>query len=161
MSRKYWLMKTEPSTFSISDLQECPKHTTAWEGVRNYQARNLLRDEFQVGDGVLFYHSSCDEPAIMGTANVVRAGYPDPSQFDRKSKYFDDKADLKGPRWFLVDIQLEKIFKNPVALMTLRTIPELKDMMLLKRGSRLSVQPVTGKEWKVIHHMTGLTQRLQ
>ncbi|MHC4339068.1 MAG: EVE domain-containing protein [Planctomycetota bacterium] len=144
----YWLFKTEPDVFSIEDLRRSPKQTTAWEGVRNYQARNLLRDEVRKGDGVLFYHSSANPRAVAGTAKVVRAAYPDVTQFDQGSKYFDSKATPDTPRWFMVDIKLDEIFASPVTLDEMRGVPKLEGMMLLKRGARLSIQPVSASEWR-------------
>src|SRR5215467_14193067 len=116
MAQKFWLMKSEPSVFSFADLEKAPKKTTSREGVRNYQARNLLRDEIKSGDGVLFYHSSTDPQAIMGTAVVVREAYPDPTQFDPKSHYFDEGAKKDDPRWYMVDIRYEKAFAQPLTL---------------------------------------------
>jgi predicted RNA-binding protein with PUA-like domain len=143
-------MKSEPSVFSIDDLAKTKGRTTRWDGVRNYQARNLLRDEIKVGDGVLFYHSSADPPAVAGTAKVVRAGYVDPTQFDRGDGHHDPDSSPDDPRWYAVDIQFESKFARPVTLPELRTTPALAEMVLLRRGSRLSVQPVTPVEWKVI-----------
>jgi len=142
----YWLYKTEPSTFSIEDLRRVGR--TAWEGVRNYQARNHLR-EAKVGDQVLFYHSSAKPMAVAGTAKVVKAAYADPSQFDPKSEYFDKDAKRDDPRWSLVDIEFVEAFLNPVTLDEMKKMPALKGMVLLKRG-RLSVQPVTAAEWAAI-----------
>jgi predicted RNA-binding protein with PUA-like domain len=150
MPRRYWLLKSEPETFSIDDLAASPDRTTVWDGVRNYQARNRLRDQVKKGDGVLFYHSSTAEPAVMGTARVVRAGYPDPTQFVRKGEYHDPKADRENPRWYAVDIRLDRAFAVPVPLRELRAVKELEGMELLRRGSRLSVQAVTAAEWKVV-----------
>ena len=143
---RYWLYKTEPSTFSIEDL--CRVGRTPWEGVRNYQARNHLR-EAKVGDKVLFYHSSTQPMAVAGTAKVVKAAYADPSQFDTKSEYFDKDAKREDPRWSLVDIEFVEAFLNPVTLDEMKAMPALKGMVLLKRG-RLSVQPVTAGEWAAI-----------
>jgi predicted RNA-binding protein with PUA-like domain len=150
VAKRYWLVKSEPDVFSYADLKKAPKKTTAWEGVRNYQARNLLRDEMKKGDGVLFYHSSTDPQVIAGTAVVVREGYPDPLQFDSKSDYYDADSDPENPRWFLVDIQADEEFKAPLTREELKTIKGLEAMILLKKGSRLSVQPVTEAEWKII-----------
>jgi len=150
MARRYWLMKSEPETFSVEDLARAPKKTTGWDGVRNYQARNLLRDEIQVGDGVLFYHSSADPPGVAGTAEVARAGYPDPTQFDPKSNHYDAEAKRDEPRWYMVDIKHAQTFPALVPLPLLRGTPALRDMVLLRKGSRLSVQPVTADEWKTI-----------
>ncbi len=142
----YWLCKSEPSTFSIEDLRHVGR--TAWEGVRNYQARNHLR-EAKVGDGVLFYHSSTKPMAVAGTAKVVKPAYPDPSQFDPKSEYFDKDSKRDDPRWSLVDIEFVEAFPHPVTLDEMKEMPALREMVLLKRG-RLSVQPVTAAEWAAI-----------
>jgi predicted RNA-binding protein with PUA-like domain len=150
---RYWLMKSEPNVFSIDDLAKARDKTTRWDGVRNYQARNLLRDEIAVGDGVLFYHSSADPPAVAGTARVVRAGYPDPTQFDRSDSHHDPDSSPDDPRWYAVDIQFESKLRRVVPLPELRAAPALAEMVLLKRGSRLSVQPVTAAEWKQILKM--------
>ena len=155
MARGFWLMKTEPGTFSWDDLLREPGQTTPWDGVRNYQARNFLRDQIQVGDAVLFYHSSTDLPAAVGAAKVVKAGYPDPTQFDRKSKYHDPKSN-RDPRWFVVDIKADKAFKRPVTLKEMREKPGLEKMKLIQRGMRLSVQPVTAAEWKIVTKMGGV-----
>ena len=149
MSR-YWLMKSEPGVFSIDDLARAKDRTTRWDGVRNYQARNLLRDDIAVGDGVLFYHSSADPPAVAGIARVVRGGYPDPTQFDRRDAHHDPDSSPDDPRWYAVDIAFEAKFARAVTLPELRATPALSDMMLLRKGSRLSVQPVTAAEWKLI-----------
>jgi len=146
---RYWLFKSEPESFSIDDLARAPKQTTFWNGVRNYQARNLLRDEIKVGDGVIFYHSNATPPAAVGLAEVVRAGYPDSTQFDPRSDYHDAAATPDAPRWFMVDIRFKGKFRRPLALDQLREVPGLQDMVLLQR-SRLSVQPVTAAEWKII-----------
>lgn len=146
----YWLFKSEPDVFSIQDLKKAPRRTTSWEGVRNYQARNLLRDDVQVGDGVLFYHSSVKPMAVAGTAKVVKAAYPDDAQFDKRSKYYDAKATPEEPRWFMVDIKLDEVFAQPVTLDEMRTMKALEKMVLLKRGSRLSIQPVSGAEWRAV-----------
>src|SRR3954468_13210107 len=149
----YWLMKSEPGVFSIDDLARAKDGTTRWDGVRNYQARNMLRNEIAVGDGVLFYHSSADPPAVAGTARVVRAGYPDPTQFDRSDSHHDPDSSPDDPRWYAVDIQFESKLRRVVPLPELRAAPALAEMVLLKRGSRLSVQPVTAAEWKQILKM--------
>lgn len=150
---RYWLMKSEPSVFSIDDLAAAKEQTTRWDGVRNYQARNLLRHDIAAGDGVIFYHSSADPPAAAGTAKVVRAGYPDPTQFDPRDGHFDRDSQRDDPRWFSVDVKFDSKFTRPVTLPELRAAPALKDMVLLRRGSRLSVQPVTAAEWKQIVKM--------
>ena len=148
MARRTWLFKSEPESYSIDDLVRDGR--TPWDGVRNYQARNLLRDDVRVGDAVLFYHSSCTPPAVVGTGTVVRAAYPDPTQFDPKSPYHDAQATKDAPRWFVVDIEPEHVFSDPIPLAELRRMKALEGMMLLQRGSRLSVQPVTAAQWKAI-----------
>ena len=146
---KYWLMKSEPDECSIDDVLAAPKRLTAWSGVRNYQARNFMRDEMQPGDGVLFYHSSCAEPGIAGLAEVASSAYPDASQFDRKSPYFDPKAKKDSPRWFNVDVRaLRKTRLVPLA--ELRKHPPLARMRLLRPGNRLSITPVSDAEWNYI-----------
>ena len=150
MARRYWLMKSEPEAFSIQDLARAPRQTTSWDGVRNYQARNLLRDDLKVGDGVLFYHSSVDPPGVVGTAEVVRAGYPDATQFDPRSGHHDPDARPDQPRWYVVDVKYGQTFARPVTLPELRQTSALSDMVLLRKGSRLSVQPVSADEWKTI-----------
>jgi len=150
MAQRFWLVKSEPEVFSFADLKKAKKQTTSWEGVRNYQARNLLRDEMKIGDGVLFYHSSTDPQVIAGTATVAREGYPDPTQFDPKSDYYDADSKKDDPRWFMIDIQMDQEFKKPITREELKTIKGLEGMVLLKKGSRLSVQPVSAKEWEII-----------
>jgi predicted RNA-binding protein with PUA-like domain len=145
----YWLMKSEPDEFSIDDLAAAPKQSTPWFGVRNYMARNYMRDTMRVGDGVLFYHSSCEIPGIAGFATVASTSYPDASQFDRKSPYYEPKAKREEPRWMLVDVKLEKKTRL-MPLEEMRTYPELAEMITLKRGNRLSITPVTEAEWKFI-----------
>ena len=154
MAVHYWLMKTEPTTYSIDDLAKEKNQTTCWEGVRNYQARNMLRDEIKKGDRVLFYHSACKEPAVVGTAIVSKSGYPDHFAFDSKCKYYDKKSDPDDPTWYMVDIKLEKRFDKPVTLKELRERTGLKEMVLLQKGSRLSVQPVRKKEFETILKMS-------
>jgi predicted RNA-binding protein with PUA-like domain len=151
----YWLMKSEPGTFGIDDLARAPRRTAGWDGVRNYQARNMLRDQFAVGDRAFFHHSSCDEPGIVGTMEVVRAGHPDPTAFDRKDPHFDAGSDPKNPRWYQVEVRLLRKFANPVTLDMLREHAkrDLKDLLVLRRGNRLSVMPVTAAEWKFIHRL--------
>ena len=145
---RYWLMKSEPDEVSIDDLARAPKQTTPWFGVRNYQARNFMR-EMQVGDRVLFYHSSCPEPGIAGFAEVSKLAYPDASQFDRKGKYFDAKATRENPRWFNVEVKLVEKTRL-LSLPELRAHRALSDMVTLRRGNRLSITPVTADEWKAI-----------
>lgn len=150
LSHKYWLLKTEPTSFSIQDLAKAPKQTTSWDGVRNYQARNFLRDEMKIGDRVLVYHSSTDEPAVVGTAKIVRESYPDHTAWDKKDHHYDAASTAENPRWFMVDIQLDQIFKTPVTLSQLRDVAALKEMELLRKGSRLSVQPVRKAEFEAV-----------
>ena len=135
-------MKTEPTSYSIQDLAAEKKQTTFWDGVRNYQARNYMRDEMKIGDKVLFYHSNANPPAIAGMATIVRESYPDHTSWDREHKHFDPKSTAQNPRWFMVDIKLEQIFDEPLPLDDLRSVAALKEMELLRKGSRLSVQPV-------------------
>jgi predicted RNA-binding protein with PUA-like domain len=146
---RYWLMKSEPEEASIDDLAAAPKRILPWTGVRNYQARNFIRDMMGIGDGVLFYHSSCPEPGIAGIAEVVSDAYPDPTQFDPKSPYYDAKSTRETPRWMLVDVRFVK--KTPlVPLSELRAHPELAGMRVLAKGNRLSITPVTENEWRFI-----------
>ena len=145
----YWLMKSEPDEFSIDDLVKAPKKTTAWLGVRNYQARNYMRDGMKIGDGVLFYHSSCPEPGIAGLAEVASAPFVDPSQFDKKSDYYDPKSRPEAPRWFCVNVRaLKKTKLIPIA--ELQRHKALKNMVTLRPGNRLSITPVTDAEWAFI-----------
>ena len=146
---RYWLMKSEPDETSINDALAAKAGGVPWTGVRNYQARNFMRDEMRIGDGVLFYHSSCAEPGIAGLAEVYSNSYPDPTQFDRKSPYYDPKSTPENPRWLLVDIQA-KVKTRLVGLPELREHPELSDMIIMRRGNRLSITPVTTAEWKFI-----------
>ncbi|UTY58139.1 EVE domain-containing protein [Massilia sp. erpn] len=146
---RYWLMKSEPDEISIDDVLAAPKQTIPWFGVRNYQARNFMRDGMQPGDGVLFYHSSCPQPGIAGIAEVVSTPYPDDTQFDPSSHYYDAKAKREEPRWICVDVKaLRKTRLLPLA--ELRTIDQLEDMVVLQKGSRLSITPVTPGQWKTI-----------
>ena len=147
---KYWLLKSEPDVFSLEDLKNCPNQTEPWDGIRNYQARNLMRDEMKVGDQAFFYHSRQAEPAIVGTVRVVREAHPDHTSWDPSSKYFDEKSSPENPRWLMVDVQFENEFSRPVTLKELRSVPELKEMFLLRKGTRLSVQPVTEAEFQLI-----------
>ena len=150
----YWLMKSEPAECSVDDALAAPNATVPWVGVRNYQARNFMRDGMRVGDGVLFYHSSCAEPGIVGIARVASEAYPDPTQFDRKSPYYDAASRREEPRWLLVDVQvLRKI--PTVTLPELRARPELADMLVLRKGNRLSITPVEPRHWRIISKMRG------
>lgn len=146
---RYWLMKSEPSVISIDDVLAMPNHTVDWWGVRNYQARNFMRDQMQVGDGVFFYHSSCPEPGIAGLAEVARRAYPDRTQFDAKSAYFDAKSTPENPRWMNVDVRI--VHKTRlIGLDELRAHPQLANMRTLQKGNRLSITPVDPAEWKFI-----------
>jgi predicted RNA-binding protein with PUA-like domain len=146
---RYWLMKSEPGDCSIDDLAALPNQTVAWYGVRNYQARNFMRDQMQAGDGVLFYHSNCDESGVAGIAQVSSTAYPDATQFNRKSKYFDAKATQETPRWFNVDVKLVKKIAL-ISIGELRQHPELENLRTLQRGNRLSITPLDPSEWKFI-----------
>ena len=148
-TRQYWLLKSEPEAFSIDDLAHAPKRTTHWDGVRNYQARNFMRS-MQIGDQVLFYHSNADPPAVMGIAEVVTRAYPDHSAFDPNDRHYDPRSRPEKPLWDMVDIRFVMKFSSPLGLDALRKIPALKKMELLRKGSRLSVQPVSWMEWKTI-----------
>ena len=151
MSRtpQYWLLKTEPTAFSIDDLRRAPGRTTCWDGVRNYQARNYMR-AMRRGDQVLLHHSSADPPAVVGVVEVVREAYPDPTAFDRNDHHFDPKSNPAKPTWDMVDIRLVRKFASPIPLDQLKRAPGLRRMELLRRGSRLSVQPVRPDEWKIV-----------
>ncbi|WP_435010259.1 EVE domain-containing protein [Tundrisphaera lichenicola] len=146
----YWLFKSEPDCFSFADLCEAPGRTTGWDGVRNFQARNFLRDSIQVGDGILYYHSSCDPPAIVGIAEVVEAGHPDPTAFDPSADHHDPKSRPESPTWYQVSIRAVRPIDPVITLGQLREIPELAGMELLRKGSRLSVQPVREPEWAAV-----------
>jgi predicted RNA-binding protein with PUA-like domain len=151
---RHWLMKSEPSECSIDDLAGAPAQTVPWVGVRNYQARNFMRDEMRPGDGVLFYHSSCPEPGIAGIAEVVGSAYPDATQFDPDSPYFDPKSSRDAPRWVHVDVRLvEKTRLLPLSEM--REAPTLATMQVLRRGNRLSITPVTVDEWRAVKRLLG------
>jgi predicted RNA-binding protein with PUA-like domain len=146
---RYWLMKSEPSDVSIDDLSKLPNQAVAWYGVRNYQARNFMRDQMKVGDKVFFYHSNCEEPGIAGLAAVSRLAYPDETQFDSKNHYFDAKATRETPRWFNVDVKLVKKTRL-LSIKEMREYPELANMRTLQKGNRLSITPVDPKEWEFI-----------
>ena len=149
---RYWLMKSEPTAFSVEDLERAKKHTTSWDGVRNYQARNMLRDDMKKGDQVFLYYSSTDVPGIVAIMSVVKEGYPAPTAFDRKHDHYDPDSDPTEPRWFMVDVQLEQRLARVITLDELRkhATKELKNMVLLRRGNRLSITPVEPAEWKFI-----------
>jgi predicted RNA-binding protein with PUA-like domain len=150
MVKKYWLLKSEPDVFSLDDLKNCKNKTTYWDGVRNYQARNYLRDEMKKGDGIFFYYSSSDPMGIFGICEVTKEGYPDHTQFDRKNPHYFPSASLENPVWFMVDIKLIKIFHKPVTLQLIKDNPKLKNMKLIQKGNRLSVMPVLKGEWDEI-----------
>jgi predicted RNA-binding protein with PUA-like domain len=148
----YWLMKTEPETFGIDDLARAPRKTSMWDGVRNYQARNMLRDDFKKGDRAFLYHSSCDVPGIAGIVEVVRTAYPDPTAFIKKHHHYDAGSDAENPRWYVVDVRLERRLARVITLDELRRheARELDGLLLLKRGNRLSITPVSAAHWKFI-----------
>jgi predicted RNA-binding protein with PUA-like domain len=152
----YWLMKSEPSVFGIDDLAARPKKTEPWDGVRNYQARNMMRDEMRRGDQAFLYHSNCEPPGIVGVMEIVSESYPDPTAFDPESKYFDPKSDPDNPRWYLVDVRLKRRLKRMVSLAELRDhVAEFDDFALLRRGNRLSVMPVEADTWQRIIELAG------
>ncbi|MBL7664602.1 MAG: EVE domain-containing protein [Bacteriovoracaceae bacterium] len=148
-----WLIKSEPDVFSFENLMKSPKSTTCWHGVRNYQARNYMRDEMKLGDLVLYYHSNCDVPGVVGIAKVVKESYPDATAFEKKSDYFDPKATKENPRWFMVDVQAVAPMKQHVSLEDIKKNSKLSQMKLVQKGSRLSVQPVTESEFQEICKM--------
>lgn len=147
-THRYWLLKSEPDCFSIHHLAAAPRQTTYWDGVRNYQARNFMRDDMKKGDHVLFYHSNADPPAVAGTATVVKEAYPDHTAWDPQNQHYDPKSTGDNPIWMMVDIKLDTIFPEPLPLEYLRGVPELAEMELLRKGSRLSVQPVRPAEFE-------------
>ncbi len=153
MAKQYWLFKAEPHIYGIDHLAAAPNKTGRWDGIRNYQARNFLRDQVKLDDEVFIYHSSCKNVGIVGTAKVVKAAYPDPTQFNPESDYYDPKSTPENPRWVSVDIQLTKVFPRLIPLGEIKAQPELENMVLVKQ-SRLSTQPVTGDEWKFINSLT-------
>jgi predicted RNA-binding protein with PUA-like domain len=154
MAKKYWLVKSEPDVFSLEDLKKSKNQTTHWDGVRNYQARNFIRDEIKKGDGILFYYSSTDPMGIFGICEVVKDGYPDHTQFDSESHHYFPSADPKDPIWFMFDLKLTEIFKKPVLMQDIKANPKLKNMRLIQRGNRLSVMPVEKAEWDEIVKMS-------
>jgi predicted RNA-binding protein with PUA-like domain len=151
--QRYWLLKSEPDVFSIQDLEHAADQTTSWEGVRNYQARNILRDDMRVGDGVLFYHSNAKPPHVAGTATVVRTGYPDHHAWAKNHESFDPRSTPVNPIWYMVDIKLDEVFPTLLPLGRLKQLPELEAMILLQKGSRLSVQPVSPEAWRIIRKL--------
>ena len=148
--RKYWLFKSEPGSYSFADLQGATNQTAEWDGVRNYQARNFMRDEMKVGDGILFYHSSSNPTAVVGTAAIVREAYPDETAWDPQSQHPDPKSTPDNPTWLMVDIKADREFARPVTLAEIKQNPRLESMLLVRRGMRLSIQPVTRQEWEEI-----------
>jgi predicted RNA-binding protein with PUA-like domain len=146
----YWLMKSEPDAFGIDDLEKRPQQTEHWDGVRNYQARNMLRDAMKIGDLVFFYHSNCAEPGIVGIAKVVREAYPDFTAFDPDDKHFDPKSKIEAPTWYMVDVQFVRKLSRTISLKELKLKTELAELALLRRGNRLSIMPVTQEHWDFI-----------
>jgi predicted RNA-binding protein with PUA-like domain len=153
--KRYWLMKSEPGVYSIADLQR--DGTTCWDGVRNYQARNFMRDDMRVGDEVFFYHSNAQPMGIYGVARVVREGYTDHTALDPSDKHYDPKSDPASPTWMMVDIGYVGTFKEPITLAALKQVPGLEKMLVIQRGSRLSVQPVTPEEWDIVMRLGELS----
>ncbi|ANE55585.1 EVE domain-containing protein [Methylomonas sp. DH-1] len=147
---RYWLMKSEPETFGIDDLCARPQQTEHWDGVRNYQARNMMRDEMKIGDQIFFYHSNCDEPGIVGIAEVARESYPDFTAFDPDDKHFDPKSNPDKPTWFMVDVKFVRKLSRTISLRELKTKSELGELALLRRGNRLSIMPVSAEQWAFI-----------
>lgn len=160
LPRRYWLMKSEPGCFSFADLAASPNGVSHWDGVRNYQARNLLRDEVAVGDGVLFYHSNIPQPAIVGLAQVVSRGYPDHTALDPRSDHFDPRASEANPIWYMVDVQHLAALPEPLTREHLRRHPVLAQMEVLKKGNRLSVQPVTEEQWRTVLELAAIEDPL-
>jgi predicted RNA-binding protein with PUA-like domain len=158
MTRDHWLMKTEPREYAITDLENSPGGVDHWDGVRNYQARNFMRDDMQVGDPVLIYHSGRN-PAVVGTAEIARSGYPDHTAWDPTSGHYDPRSTPENPVWFMVDVRFRSRFHSPLPLSALRQIEALADMMLLRRGMRLSIQPVTAREYTVILELARQSDR--
>jgi predicted RNA-binding protein with PUA-like domain len=148
----YWLLKSEPESFSIDDLAKAPRQTTSWDGVRNFQARNMLRDEMKKGDEAFFYHSSCEIPGIAGIVSVVKPGYPDPTAFKRGHHHYDPDSDAGSPRWYAIDVRLKRAFQRVITLDELRAYAggPLRNMLLLRKGNRLSVTPITKSEWRFV-----------
>ena len=147
---KYWLMKSEPDAFSIDDLMDSPKETTHWDGIRNYQARNIMRDQMETGDLAFFYHSNCKPPAIVGIMETVSGAYPDHTAMDPNSKYYDPKSTSSNPRWLMRDFKFIEKFSNPISLETLKNTTALSNMKVTQKGNRLSITPVTNEEWNTI-----------
>ena len=156
---QHWLVKSEPDCFSFDDLWKAARRRTGWDGVRNYQARNFMRDAMRIGDGVLYYHSGAEPPGIAGIARVASAAYPDPTQFDPAAEHFDPKSKRDAPLWFQVDIEAVRKLPQFIALADLKRVPALADMAVLQRGQRLSVMPVTAEEWGIVLALGGLGAR--
>ncbi len=153
----YWLMKSEPDVFGIDHLKSRPRRTEHWDGVRNYQARNMMRDEMKKGDLVFFYHSNCAQPGIVGIMKVVREGYPDYTAFDPQQKYYDPKSDPDKPRWYMVDVQYQRNTRRVITLSELKQRKELQDCPLLRKGNRLSIMPITRPQWDLILQLENST----
>jgi predicted RNA-binding protein with PUA-like domain len=153
MAKKYWLFKTDADCYSIDDLLASPKSTDHWDGVRNCQARNLLRDEIKKGDGIFIYHSSCKQIGIAGIGEVAKSGYPDHTALDKSEKHFDPKSTKENPIWYMVDVKVTKKLDSVLPLSVIKQTPGLEKMMLVQRGARLSVQPVTASEWKIVNKL--------
>jgi predicted RNA-binding protein with PUA-like domain len=153
---RHWLLKSEPDTFSFDDLKARPRRTESWNGVRNYQVRNMMRDDMNLGDLGFFYHSSCPQPGVAGVVKIVKEAYPDPTQFDPASDYFDPASKPEAPRWLMVDVKWEADFKRFVPLEDLRADPKLADLLILRRGNRLSITPVEKAHWDRICKLGGL-----
>ncbi len=151
----YWLMKSEPDAYSIDHLRSQKRRTDHWDGIRNYQARNFMRDQMKTGDLAFFYHSNCSEPAVVGIMKIVSAAYPDHTAFDPNEKHFDAKSDPDNPRWLMVDVKFKKKLKMPITLQAIKAEKKLADMRLVQRGNRLSILPVTPSEWRHILKMVG------
>ncbi|MBT4099580.1 MAG: EVE domain-containing protein [Gemmatimonadetes bacterium] len=158
MTAQYWLVKCEPHECSFDELKTREKRTGYWRGVRNYQARNLIRDQMAKGDLAFFYHSNCDEPGVAGIAEIVAAGYPDPSQFDKSDRYYDEKSRAEDPRWYSFDVKWKKKLKSFVSLTDLKANTKLEEMKVVQKGQRLSIQPVSAAEWKQVCKMGGITE---
>lgn len=150
---QFWLMKSEPDVFGIEHLYAQKRKTDHWDGIRNYQARNFMRDEMKNGDLAFFYHSNCDEPGIVGIMEIVKEAYVDHTQFDSNEKYFDPKSTPDKPRWMMVDVKFKEKLKQTITLKELKANPKLKDMRLVQKGNRLSIMPITKKEWHIINEM--------